>query len=150
MFSSKKVAKKDTPAPVAASSGKFDPKAADGLYESLMDPDDPDLLSMEGISKLCESLDLDPSSDVRVLVLLWKLGATSKPGNITRTEFTTGLQKLQASNVDKLKSLLPSLDPGFLDRAQFRGTFLMFHIILCNISTSSYTMSLPVQCYCLC
>jgi len=124
MFSSKKVAKKDTPAPVAAGSAKFDPKAADGLYESLMDPDDPELLSMEGISKLCESLDLDPSSDVRVLVLLWKLGATSKPGNITRTEFTTGLQKLQASSVDKLKSLLPSLDPGFLDRAQFRGTFL--------------------------
>lgn len=122
MFSSKKVAKKDTPAPAAAtSSSKFDPKAVDALYESLMDPEDPDMLSMEGISKLCESLDLDPAADVRVLVLLWKLGATSKPGNVTKSEFSAGLQKLQASSVEKLKTLIPTLDPGFLDRAEFRG-----------------------------
>ena len=76
---------------------------------------------MDGISKLCESLDMDPASDVRVLVMLWKLGAVSKPGCISKTEFIAGMEKLHASDVNKLKSLVPSFDPGFLDRSEFRG-----------------------------
>jgi hypothetical protein len=124
MFSSKK---KATPAPAPASN--FDTKAANGLFDSLiLDPEDPDVLYMDGISKLCDSLQLDPAADVRVLVLLWKLGAVSKPGAITRTEFVAGLQKLQASDVSKLKSLLPSFDPGFLDRTEFRGRYPWLNI----------------------
>ena len=124
MFSSKK---KATPAsaPAPASSGKFDPKAAEELFTSLADPDDPDMLYMDGISVLCEQLGLDPATDVRVLVMLWKLGATSKPGCITRTEFVAGLQKLQTSDVNKLKTLLPSFDPGFLDKPEFRGNLFL-------------------------
>jgi hypothetical protein len=120
MFSSKK---KATSAP--APSSAFDTKAANALFDSfILDPEDPDVLYMDGISKLCESLDLDPAADVRVLVLLWKLGAVSKPGAVTRAEFVAGLQKMQVSDVQKLKSLLPSFDPGFLDRTEFRGTIL--------------------------
>ena len=136
MFSSKKVAKQETPA--AAASSKFDSKAVDALYESLMDPEDPDMLSMEGISTLCESLGLDPSSDVRVLVLLWKLGASSKPGNITKAEFSSGFQKLQVSSVEKLKTMLPSLDPGFLDVSEFRGKYHFCENVIDQLSDHSY------------
>lgn len=121
MFSSKKAKPAAAPPAPAKSSDKFDPKAVEELFESLADPDDPELVSMEGISKLAESLGLDPASDVRVLVLVWKLGGVSKPGAITKVEFMKGFQTLQASSVDKLKTLLPSFDPGFLDRAVFRG-----------------------------
>ena len=33
------------------------------------------------------------NKQVRVLVLLWRLGATSKPGSISRTEFTDGMKR---------------------------------------------------------
>lgn len=120
MFSSKKKAA-PVPAPAKSSAGNFDVAAAERLFTSLADPDDPDMLYMDGISTLCEQLGMDPGTDVRVLVMLWKLGASSKPGCITRAEFTTGLQKLKASDVNKLQTLLPSFDPGFLDKTEFRG-----------------------------
>jgi hypothetical protein len=119
MFSSKK---KATPAPAAPVSNKADPKAAERLFDSLVDPDDPDTIYMDGISKLCESLGMDPAADVRVLVMLWKLGAVSKPGSITRSEFLSGFQKLQVSDTDRLKTMVPSFDPGFMDKSDFRGT----------------------------
>ena len=64
------------------------------IFTSLLDEDcdDPDALYMEDIVKLCEQLGIqDPSSDIRVLVMLWKLGAQSKPGCITKDEFTKGI-----------------------------------------------------------
>jgi hypothetical protein len=119
MFSSKK---KATPAPAAPVSSKADPKAAERLFDSLVDPDDPDTMYMDGISKLCENLGMDPAADVRVLVMLWKLGAVSKPGSITRSEFLSGFQKLQVSDTERLKMMVPSFDPGFMDKSEFRGT----------------------------
>ena len=44
-------------------------------------------MGLEGISKLCEALDLDPLEDIRVLVLLWKLGSNEKPAQISKTEW---------------------------------------------------------------
>lgn len=64
------------------------------IFNSLLDEDcdDPDALYMDNIVKLCEKIDIqDPSSDIRVLVMLWKLGANSKPGCITKDEFIKGL-----------------------------------------------------------
>mmetsp|Transcript_11205 Transcript_11205/g.24898 ORF Transcript_11205/g.24898 Transcript_11205/m.24898 type:complete len:217 (+) Transcript_11205:160-810(+) len=119
MFSSSKKGKK-TPAKVA----EFDATATEALFDTFVDdPDDPDVLSMEGIGSLCEKLDIDPASDVRVLVLLWKLGATSKPGHIKKTEFQAGCLRLKASSVEALAALLPSMDPGFLDRSEFRDFY---------------------------
>jgi len=104
----------------SAKSG-FNKAAAEALFDSLVDdPDDPDVLSMEGISTLCDQLNLDPGSDVRVLVLLWKLGAISKPGHVMKGEFIAGCEKMNASSIEELTALLPTLDPGFLDRAEFR------------------------------
>lgn len=120
MFSSKK--KTTTPAASASNAtATVDVKAVERLFDSLVDPDDPDTMYMDGISKMCESLGLDPATDVRVLVLLWKLGAVSKPGCITRNEFVSGFQKLRVGDVDKLKALVPSFDPGFLEKSEFRG-----------------------------
>ena len=91
------------------------------LFDTYADPDDSDSMSMEGISKLSEELGIDPSSDVRILVLAWQLGATSKPGNISRQEFLDGMKKLKKDSFAGIMELLPTLDPGFLERSQFRG-----------------------------
>lgn len=64
--------------------------AIDAMFSSYADEDDSDSMSMDGIVKLCEELEIDPSTDVRVLVLMWKLGATSKPGTMSRKEFLEG------------------------------------------------------------
>ena len=130
MFSTSKKGKPTPAAPAPASAAKttdgYDSKAVEALFDTLVDPEDPDLLAMDGIGKLCEQLGLDPSTDVRVLVLLWKLGAISKPGYITKQEFMQGFQNLKAGSVKKLSSLLPSFDPGFLDRAEFRGEWMWY------------------------
>ena len=73
-----------------------------------------------GISILSEHLGIDPLEDIRILILLFKLGANSKPAQISRSEWTSGCEKLQADSIDKLKMLLPSLDLGFMERGEFR------------------------------
>ncbi|KAL7507113.1 hypothetical protein ACHAXN_004319, partial [Cyclotella atomus] len=76
-----------------------------------------------GISKLCTLLSLDPYEDIRVLVLLWKLGATKKPAEIQRDEFVSGSCNMNFDSVDKLKELVPSLDTGFLDMDEFKDFY---------------------------
>mmetsp|Transcript_11036 Transcript_11036/g.16691 ORF Transcript_11036/g.16691 Transcript_11036/m.16691 type:complete len:238 (-) Transcript_11036:223-936(-) len=80
-------------------------------------------IDMEGISKLCEQIDIDPESDVRVLVLLWKLGANDRPGEISKEEFLGGCTRLGVDSASKIQGLMPSLDLGFLDREEFKGFY---------------------------
>eukprot|EP00536_Pseudo-nitzschia_multiseries_P008340 jgi/Psemu1/287723/fgenesh1_pg.210_\ len=78
---------------------------------------------MDGIVKMCEQLDIDPESDVRILVLLWKLGSKEKPGQITKEEFMGGCSDIAVDSMEKLKGLLPSLDTGFLDHDEFKDFY---------------------------
>lgn len=93
------------------------------MFDELCDEDNPGAASMEGICKLCEQLDLDPLEDVRVLVLLWKLGANKKPAEIQREEWIASCHKLQLDSVEKFRKLLPALDTGFMDREEFSSFF---------------------------
>jgi len=99
----------------------YDSSAAESLYKSLCDEEDPDIISFDGINRLGELLNIDASADVRVLVLMWKLKAIGKPGQISRDEFLEGIRSLDISDINGLKAYLPALDPGFLDRSEFRG-----------------------------
>mmetsp|Transcript_22847 Transcript_22847/g.39087 ORF Transcript_22847/g.39087 Transcript_22847/m.39087 type:complete len:263 (+) Transcript_22847:49-837(+) len=95
------------------------------LFDELCEPDNPGAASMEGICKLCEQLELDPLEDIRVLVLLWKLGANKKPAEIQREEWIKGCHKLQLDSIDKFKKFIPQLDTGFILREDF-GDFYKF------------------------
>lgn len=96
------------------------PAAVLALFNSLADPEDPEIISLEGLQALGEKVDLDASSDVKFLVLLWRLGANSKPGCITRTEFIQGMRTMRKESLESLKQMAPSCDPGFLERNEFR------------------------------
>lgn len=93
------------------------------LFNTFADDDDPEIISFDGISKLGEKLDMDPASDIRLLVLLWKLGAVSRPGTITKTEFLSGMKKLRKDSIKGLISISPSFDLGFLEIPQFRDLY---------------------------
>mmetsp|Transcript_9610 Transcript_9610/g.23293 ORF Transcript_9610/g.23293 Transcript_9610/m.23293 type:complete len:234 (+) Transcript_9610:188-889(+) len=101
----------------------IDEAAAEALFAEFADEDDPTVIEMDGIVKLCEQLDIDPESDVRILVLLWKLGSKEKPAQITKEEFMGGCNNLEIDTIEKLKSLLPSLDTGFLDQDEFKSFY---------------------------
>lgn len=93
------------------------------IFHEISDEDDPQIASMEGICKLCEFIEIDPLEDIRILILLFKMGAKSKPAQITRDEWMAGCAKLNIVSIDSIKSLLPSLDPGFMDQMEFRELY---------------------------
>lgn len=117
--------KKSSTTKKAAHSNEIDVAAIQNIFQQLADEDDTEVISMDGIAKLCEQLKIDAASDVRSLVLVWKLGAAEKPGQIQRTEFVEGMKKLGVSDIAGLARLLPSMDPGFMERAEFRGARLL-------------------------
>ena len=111
--------------PKVAASGEG--STVDGLYSLLCDSDDPELIAMEGIGKLCELIGID-SQESPALMLLWRLGAGSKPGHITKDEFIKGMAKIRRTSLEGLKSYKAFLDSGFLDYDEFREFFRFTHI----------------------
>jgi hypothetical protein len=102
----------------------IDEAAAEKIFADIADDDDPTVAGMEGICTLCEEqLDIDALEDIRVLVLLWKLGSKEKPAQISKDEWMSGCQKLQVDSVAKMKDLLPSFDTGFLDQTEFKDFY---------------------------
>mmetsp|Transcript_27524 Transcript_27524/g.39425 ORF Transcript_27524/g.39425 Transcript_27524/m.39425 type:complete len:167 (-) Transcript_27524:600-1100(-) len=95
-------------------------EGASKLFEEICDEDDPNVAGMEGICKLCEQLNLDPLEDIRVLVLLYKLGANKKPAEISKEEWMTGCNKHRLDSIDKFTNFLPALDTGFMERDEFK------------------------------
>lgn len=93
-----------------------------------------------------EKIDIDAAEDVRILILLWKLGvggsnamktsssSSSKtngntnddcfqPGQIQATEWKTGCKSLHIDSWESFQSIVPSLDLGFLDAKEFRDFY---------------------------
>jgi len=96
----------------------------EALFSSFADEDDPDQMGQEGIGNFAEKLGMDPTSDVRLLVLLWKMNASTKPGVVLRKEFVNGMSNvLRKDSIEGIQALLPSLDPGFLERPEFRDFY---------------------------
>ena len=107
----------------SSSHSGIDDDAALALYHEIADEDDPNVITMEGIAVIGEKLGIDVTEDIRILVLLWKMGCTEKPSVITKTEFLHGCYQLQADSWDKFRDLLPSLDTGFLEMEEFKDFY---------------------------
>lgn len=97
--------------------------AAEKLFAIIADENDPTIATMDGIVALCEKLDLDPFEDVRVLVLMWKLGSREKPAQISKEEFVSGCVQYNLDSVDAMKDFIPSLDVGFMDQTEFKDFY---------------------------
>jgi len=96
---------------------------AEKLFQTIADEEDPTIATMDGISKFCEQLQIDPVEDIRILVLLWKMGANEKPAQISKQEWMAGCLKLQMDTIAKFTNALPSLDTGFLEQTEFKDFY---------------------------
>jgi DCN1-like protein 1/2 len=105
------------------SSSGVNAKAIQEMFDAIAEEDDPDIATMEGISNLADELNIDPLEDIRILVLLHKLGANAKPGQIRRDEWSKGCETLSTDTIEKFKGLLPSLDTGFMVDTEFRDFY---------------------------
>lgn len=76
-----------------------------------------------GIFTLGEKIGIDATEDIRILVLLWKMGCREKPAQIQKQEWMQGCSQLQVDSWDKIKGLVPSLDTGFLEQTDFRDFY---------------------------
>ena len=90
------------------------------VFSTYADPDDPEYISVDdSFGQICEDLGIDGASDVKSVVLLWKLGAArknpDKPMTIAKDTFIQRMLSLNATSISNLKALLPSFDPGFLE-----------------------------------
>jgi hypothetical protein len=72
---------------------------------------------------LASSVGVNVMEDVRGLVLAFKLGALSRPGEICRNEFMSGMCSLGCSTIEELQEILPSLDPMRLSTAMFKDFY---------------------------
>ena len=63
---------------MSSTGSALDEEAIDALFNSLADEDDTESMNMDGIASLSEMLDMDPTTDVRLLVLLWKMAGISR------------------------------------------------------------------------
>lgn len=90
------------------------------LYQRYKDPD-ADIVLVDGISRLCEDLEVEPS-DVAMLVLSWHMGAATMC-EFTREEFLSGLQSLGVDSVQKLKAAVPALRAELKDEKKFREIY---------------------------
>jgi len=87
----------------------------------------------QGISSLCDLLEIDGLEDIRILVLMWKMEVGKEtPQQITRNEWKEGCEKLNLDSIEKFKRLLPHLDIGFLEATEFRDFYKVgFVIVYC-------------------
>lgn len=76
-----------------------------------------------GIFTLGEKLGIDATEDIRILVLLWKMGCREKPSQLQKQEWMSGCAQLQVDTWDKVRGLIPSLDTGFLEQSEFKDFY---------------------------
>jgi len=51
------------------------------------------------------------------------MGANSKPGDISQSEWQAGSDKLGICTVEDFKGHLTRLDPGFMEHIEFKGLY---------------------------
>lgn len=100
---------------------KVDKRALEMTYNKYRDPSETSKILMDGVIRLLEDLNLDPSSRL-VLLMAWKFKAAAQC-EFTKEEFVQGLTELGCDSTDKLKAKLPSLEQEVRDNGKFRDFY---------------------------
>jgi len=96
----------------------IDRKKLETLYSRYKDPQEPDKMTMDGVVRLLEDLQLDPGSKL-VLLMAWKFQAAAQC-EFSHDEFINGMTELGCDSVDKLRNKLPSLEKEIQDPLRFK------------------------------
>eukprot|EP00128_Syssomonas_multiformis_P001696 Colp12_sorted_trinity150504_noHs@30853 len=100
---------------------KIDTAKLNSVFEIYRDDPAEDAIGPEGVEKLCNDLEVDPS-DIVMLVIAWKMNAATM-GEFKRKEFVDGMVKMGVESMDGLKKLLPSLRQELNDSAKFKEIY---------------------------
>ncbi|GIX97447.1 DCN1-like protein 2 [Caerostris extrusa] len=85
------------------------------------DPHEPDKISVDGVMKFLDDLNLAPDSRL-VLLTAWKFKAATQC-EFSREEFIMGMTELGCDSIDKLKHKLPSLENELKDAFKFKDFY---------------------------
>jgi DCN1-like protein 4/5 len=101
------------------------------------------MIDPEGIETLCSHLDV-PHTDVRILMLAWKMGC-EKQGYFTLDEWRTGMKALRADSISKLKKAFPELTQEVTRPTTFQD-FYQFAFRYCLTEDKKKCIEIPVAC----
>lgn len=99
----------------------MDRKKLDQLFTKYKDQQENDKITVDGVMKFLEDLNLSPES-ILVLIIAWKCKAAVQC-EFSKEEFTTGLMELGADSIDKLKAKLPTLETEIKDQNKFKDFY---------------------------
>ncbi|KAG2444397.1 hypothetical protein HXX76_001150 [Chlamydomonas incerta] len=95
-------------------------RAAEALYRRYKEPGE-DHIGVDGVQKFCEDLGVEPS-DIVMLVISYHMGAAVMC-EYSQGEFVTGLMKLGAETLGRLRSKLPELRSSLAKADTFRAVY---------------------------
>ncbi|PNW88114.1 hypothetical protein CHLRE_01g014850v5 [Chlamydomonas reinhardtii] len=95
-------------------------RAAEALYRRYKEPDE-DHIGVDGVQKFCEDLGVEPA-DIVMLVISYHMGAAVMC-EYSREEFVSGLVKLGAETLTRLRSKLPELRASLAKADTFRAVY---------------------------
>lgn len=114
----------------------------EALFNRLKDPHEPDKIGVEGISKFCEDLHLDPTSRL-VLVIAWKFKAAVQC-EFTKSEFINGMTELCVDDLEKLRWMLPNLENELSDKTKFKSLYQYTFNFAKNLEQKSLELDMAV------
>jgi len=97
-----------------------DSRHVEELYQRYKDPYT-DMIMADGISSLCNDLQVDPG-DIVMLVISWHMKAATMC-EFSRQEFFLGLQTLGVDSIEKFKERIPYLRSELKDEQKFRDIY---------------------------
>ncbi|OAY79177.1 DCN1-like protein 2 [Ananas comosus] len=97
-----------------------DSRRLEELYNRYKDPY-VDMITVDGISLLCEDLQVDPQ-DIVMLVISWHMKAAIMC-EFSRQEFIGGLQSLGIDSIEKFREKLPALRAELKDEQKFHEIY---------------------------
>lgn len=114
------------PSPPAVNQHKID-----ALFASLKDPQEQNKIGVEGISRFCEELQVDPAS-ISVLALCWKFEAKTQCV-FTYDEFVKGMVELGCDDLQKLRNKLPQIVEEIKIPSNFRDLYQFTFLFAKNV-----------------
>ncbi|GFR08206.1 DCN1-like protein 1 [Trichonephila clavata] len=99
-----------------------DRKKLENLYSRYKDPHEVDKISVDGVMKFLDDLNLSPDSRL-VLLTAWKFKAATQC-EFSKEEFISGMTDLGCDSIEKLKYKLPSLENELKDPVKFKDFYI--------------------------
>jgi len=112
------------------------------LFNQLKDPQDPETIGIDGITKFCEELQVDPAS-IAILVVCWKFGAKTQCV-FTYQEFITGMTTLECDDMPKLRSKLPQLVGEVNNMEKFRELYQFTFLFAKNVGQKFLDLEMAI------